>query len=473
MINKKNKFEDNWPRLVAKFQRDRKPINLNFKEAVIKHLQVKPSEVFTHHLHSYPGKVFRFIPALLFSLQELCPPDGVCLDPFCGSGTILLESIINPVFKRNVYGVEINPLGRLISKVKTTVLDELNFKKYFRYLKEVRFSSNDEISVPEYGNIEFWFSKKAIYRLGRLRYLIEQLNDDDCTDFFWTCYSSIIRKASMADPFIPPPVKLKIYKYENSLYKYEFLKKFRDEAEDPDVMSLFENKVKTNYERIQSLNRIREIREGEIRAHLIWDDVKNIRIGNLACKGIIIKGNDKPLPSKSIDLVITSPPYITAQKYIRTQKLELLWLGLLSEKELTSLQKRIIGSEFVTSEDVELIEEIGVKSIDSLVQWALTISPSRAATLFKYFQDMQQAMSEINRVLKDYSYAIFVVGNNKVLGKKIDTFKYLIDLGSSLGFEPKIVLKDRIRGRGMITKRHNKGGLIKEEFIIILRKGAG
>ena len=75
------------------------------------------------------------------------------------------------------------------------------------------------------------------------------------------------------------------------------------------------------------------------------------------------------------------------------------------------------------------------------------------------------------RVLKQGSYAIIVIGNNKVLGRKIKTYTLLVDLSISLGFKLKLILKDEIRGRGMITRRHNTGGLIKEEFIIMLQKG--
>jgi hypothetical protein len=235
-------------------------------------------------------------------------------------------------------------------------------------------------------------------------------------------------------------------------------------------MGLFKNAVERNFERIKSLNKVEEIKNGEIKAQLIWDDARNIKLGKLGKKGELIKNDAKVLPSNSVDLVLTSPPYLTAQKYIRTQSLELLWLGMVSENEISHLEKEIIGSERVSLKEVNFTDEIGVESIDNLIKWASLIAPRRAAMIFKYFFEMKKAISEIHRVLKSEAYAILVIGNNKVLGRNIKTYKLLIDLATLLGFKLKLVLKDKIRGRGMITKRHNSGGLIKEEFIIVLKK---
>jgi hypothetical protein len=143
---------------------------------------------------------------------------------------------------------------------------------------------------------------------------------------------------------------------------------------------------------------------------------------------------------------------------------------MVSENEISRLEKEIIGSERVSLKERNFGDGIGVKSIDNLIRWASSISPQRAAMVFKYFFEMNKAISEIHRVLKSEAYAILVVGNNKVLGRSIETYKLLIDLAVFSGFKTKLVLKDKIRGRGMITKRHNSGGLIKEEFIIVLKK---
>lgn len=455
-----------WSSLIRNFSK--KPLDFDFKQVVLTYLGEKRSDTYTHYIHPYPAKMFPYIPVFFFSIPGLCSPEGVVLDPFCGSGTVLLESLINPYYKRNAYGVEINPLGRLITKVKTTPLEgeklQMRINRIFRMMRK----TDNKVSRPESEKVNFWFSKRAIRELGKLRYLIEEEEDDDYKDFLWVCFSSIIRKVSRADPFIPPPVLLRIQKYKNSREKYKILLRFLKQAEYPNVTRLFKDAVEKNFKRIKSLNSIREVKEGRVDAQIIWDDARHIQLGRLSQKGILIKNDAKTLRSNSIDFIFTSPPYLTAQKYIRTHCLELLWLGF-TEDEILHLEKEIIGSERV-SKEVNYHERIGVRSIDTLIEWAASKSSERSAIVFKYFFEMKQAILELHRILKDESFAILVAGNNKVLGKNVDTYKLLTDLAICSGFIPVLILKDEIRGRGMISKRHDTGGLIGEEFIVVLKK---
>ncbi len=463
-----------WKCLIHQYNQKARPIPFDFKNIVLEDLGEKRSNKYPHYIHYYPGKMFPYIPILLLSLEELCPPKGIVLDPFSGSGTVLLESIINRVHKRNAWGVEMNPLGRLISKVKTT---PINIEFARNILKQIlrcngSLSNNINLPIPEFKNMNIWFSEKAIKELAKTRFLIENLNaEKDYEDFFWLCFSSIIRKVARADPFIPPPVILKPYKYKNNHRKYEYLQNFLKNAEDPDVISLFKNAVENNLKSVDALNGIWEVSKKKIKVKIIWDDAKDIGFSRLADRGRVIKNSTiRPLGSNSIDFIITSPPYLTAQKYIRTHKLELLWLGLLTEKELLGLDKELIGTEKVSLKQVDFNKQLGIKSIDRLIKWSITVSPERAALVYRYFQGMQQAISEMYRVLKNGAYAVLVVGNNTVLKKKVETHRLLSDIAASVGFREVLILKDDIRGRGMITKRHNSGGLIKEEYVIILRK---
>lgn len=460
-----------WYRSLTQYKERHGPVDFNFKKIVEKHLGKPYSTNFTHFLHSYPGKIFAYIPTFILSIPDICPPGGTVLDPFCGSGTVLLESIINPFYKRNAFGIEINPLGRLIAKVKTTPLDVSKLLRIADNLLKKANQSRDvePFSMPKFKNIDFWFSEKAIKKLAKLLFLIEELENNDFKDFFYVCFSSIIRKVSNADPFIPPPVKLKIEKYRNSPQKLAYLERFIKNVEKADVIGLFENKIKINSKRIESLCKIEEVKDGKVKARIIWDDARCMKKSKLGDKARILRENAEPLSSNSIDLILTSPPYLTAQKYLRTQKLELLWLGLLSEEEFSHLNRDIIGSENTSLRNTEF-KSLGIESVDSLIKWASAISSQRAANLYKYFFDMKLALSEMYRVLKKDRYAVIVVGNNKVLGRYVETYKLLADLAVSAGFELEAVFRDEIRGRGMITKRHNSGGLIKEEFVLVLRK---
>ena len=455
--------------LIYKYKNHQSPVEFNFKEFAIEYLKERRSNNYPHNIYSYPAKVYPYIPLFFLSSAELCPSDGIVLDPFVGSGTVLLESLINPFCKRSVFGVELNPLGRLISKVKTTPMDTENAEKLLIKLKYF-YKNEKKYDLPQFSNINVWFSQNAITKLSKLKHAIEAIDcSNDLKDFLWLCFAKVVRKVSNADPYIPPPVLLKINKYEKSPDKYQKVKMLMAYNENPAVCEIFEKIFNDNLAKIKSLNDIEEIREKLIKAEVIWDDARNIKKGLMLTKGIIYKDRASLLLSDRIDFIITSPPYLTAQKYIRTSKLELLWLGV-EERELRKLDYNTIGTEVISAKDVKMIDEIGISSVDNLINCTCDKSPWRASSIYKYFRDMQLAIKEMYRVLKNDSYIILVVGNNKVLGKIVDTYRLLTDLACREGFKEILILKDSIRGRGMITKRHNSGGLINEEFIIVLKK---
>jgi hypothetical protein len=90
--------------------------------------------------------------------------------------------------------------------------------------------------------------------------------------------------------------------------------------------------------------------------------------------------------------------------------------------------------------------------------------------IYKYFKDMLEALKEMHRLLRNNGYAILVVGDNKVLDKRVDTYRLLVDAAVSIGFTEICILKDTIRSRSMMTKRNGTGGLIKNEYVAILKK---
>lgn len=75
--------------------------------------ELTPSQTsyITHGYHRYPAK---FIPQLAarIILENSQPVDLIC-DPFMGSGTTLVEAIVND---RKAYGTDINPVAALIAR---------------------------------------------------------------------------------------------------------------------------------------------------------------------------------------------------------------------------------------------------------------------------------------------------------------------------------------------------------------------
>ena len=461
----------NLSKIAAKYSSEkRKPIPFDFKAASRRMLPAEKGYITeAHYIHYYPGRIFPYIPFFMLSLSDFQGLNGPVLDPFAGSGTILLESVSNPFSKRTAIGVEKNPVGRLMSKVKSKPLDEQEIDGLL-YAICLRYKCAKKVTseIDEFTNRSLWFSDNAFNRLSRLKYAIRTVDSNqDYKDFFWLCYSSIVRKVSKANPYIPPPVVLKPDKYKESEKRYKKLKDIMAEAKDPNILARFMEAVVKNKKKLAVLNNNVELKNGEVYSEIIWDDARHIKNGKLLECGRMETESAKTMEQNSVALVFTSPPYITAQKYIRTNRLELFCLGY-SISDVASLEKGSIGTECV-SVNIK-ISPLDVCTIDEEITQIEKSSRERAAQVFKYFKDMLESLEEIKRVLRKNSFAIIVLGDNRVLNKKVETYRLLADAANKIGFEEIVVLKDTIRSRSMLTKRNGTGGIIKDEFAIILKK---
>ena len=66
---------------------------------------------------------------------------------------------------------------------------------------------------------------------------------------------------------------------------------------------------------------------------------------------------------------------------------------------------------------------------------------------------------------------MLVVGDNTICGLKVENHRILADIATQdSGFEVETTLVDKIRSRGMITKRHETGGMVLDDWVIILQK---
>lgn len=421
-----------------------------------------------NYLHSYPGRISPYIAMFLLSLNELKHLKGYVLDPFAGTGTVLLESLTNPFIKRSALGVEINPLARLISKVKTSSLDKkVILKHLYNIKKRFRETKRNDFKIPDFTNIDLWFSQSSKYQLAKLKFSIDnEVSDTKYHDFFKLCFSKLIRKVSKADPNIPPPVVLKPKKYKTNKNEYEKLKAYLEYSKNPKVLDDFEICVNEN-SKISKLNYIEEFKNKTISAKIISNDARDLVLNDSGIKYQNLSSTKGKLKSNIIDIILTSPPYLTAQKYIRSTRLELMWLGY-TTKQLVSIEKKSIGTESLINKG--LSKTFDIKSIDELLKFVFTKSEERYSMIYEYFYSMNITLKELYRVLKKGGYAFFVLGDNFVLKKHVKTYKLVLELAKKNGFKEIITLKNKIQKRSMMANRNGSGGLIKFEYILILKK---
>ena len=173
--------------LISEYKRGRNPIKFSFRNAC--NQWVKRSDKYTHLIHKYPAKLLPYIPIFFLFDPNFKDRNGYLLDPFAGTGTVLLESLIHPYHRMNVLGIEINPLARLISKVKTNPLNVNIIRRNAKALISQIKTSSDRAIIGDFPNFDLWFTSKAQRELSKIKYQIDRLKESKYKDFFLVCFS--------------------------------------------------------------------------------------------------------------------------------------------------------------------------------------------------------------------------------------------------------------------------------------------
>jgi DNA modification methylase len=136
-----------------------------------------------------------------------------------------------------------------------------------------------------------------------------------------------------------------------------------------------------------------------------------------------------PVRTSSIDLVLTSPPYLNAIDYIRCSKFSLVWMGH-SVQSLGALRARSVGTEHGEGGKYYTEE---VEAILKRVRLLGKLNSRGRAILARYIHDMKVAMAEVMRVLVRGGKAVYVIGENTVRGAYIRTAEILIAIAKTVG----------------------------------------
>ena len=344
-----------------------------------------------HDFHWFRAKFIPQIPAIL--IKHFTEVNDVVLDPFCGCGTTLVESLR---FGRRAIGIDIVPLACLISKVKTCLIEppylskkadnllsdlkrdfSVSFKKSLFGTKVVK-EIDDEIRkyVPDFPNKERWYHSATLKGLGIIKAHIDAEEDEDVKDFYTVCFSSILKRCSsqtnhwgyVADNMLPRKMI-----YRDAYYHFE-KKLFRMTK---GMAELYEDCRKLGLS-MEELNQL--------------CSVYNIDARNMDVIG-----------SNSVDLVITSPPYPNVTDQTKMHRLSFYWLGI----DMEYYKKKEIGA-----------------------RW----KRGRKTALKDYFTEMEECFVQVYRVMKDRAYLCVVLGSPKGDSVRSHTIESLIGVVKELGF---------------------------------------
>jgi DNA modification methylase len=446
-----SRTDDALKRLMDRYAETGRPISVNFRRLVP---WLPVGDRATHYLHPYPAKLLPHIPAFFLANEVLSLPGDTVLDPFCGSGTVLLESLLHG---RHGIGADANPLARLITTAKVAIVTprrlRSDLRSVLRCAQRIRSAR-----VPPIHNLEFWFYPHVVEQLAKLRSATDGVESSAVQTFLRVCFSACVRRVSLADPRLSVPVRLRKDQYPRAHPFREMMNARLTRLRRQDVFSEFRKLTETN---ILRLEEFRALRDSGVDASVTSSDARSLRA---------TARRHKPLPSDSISLIITSPPYAGAQKYIRASSLSLGWLELMERKTLRELEDENIGREHFPAEDVESRPSTGIADADARLAALAASNPLRAHIAAMYLLEMCEALKEAVRVLKPGGYLVLVASNNRICGHEFHTQRYLFVLLRQLGLEPRLQLVDAIRSRGLMTRRNTTASVISREWVQVFQK---
>ncbi len=428
------------------FEKEEQKPGFVFEPAVAIDLSFRnhATQYLTHSFHSYPAKFIPQLPTWL--MHEYSKEGDTILEPFAGSGTTLVEAILN---NRNCYGTEINPIGRLTSAAKSTPIHSLALHKLkdelYRTINSLmnKHISNDgmftrskptfDLWTPKLDHIEKWFLREVIIELAVLRKAILEIGDEKFKTLALVAFSSIVKLVSNARTDERNP-------------------KLRKELRDkPNTIKIFKTKLdKMSLDLSEYSERVKGKR---VEAKIIGSDARNV-----------------PLKKNSVDLVITSPPYAYAMDYVRMHKLSLYWLG---EEDLIELDKQFVGTERVYSNIYQEDFRYDIPFVDNIIQQMKKMNKKKAYIVYNYFEDMRKCFQEMYRVMKPKATAAIVIGNSTVQKVEIPTHICFNEIAAQIGFNvlPALERKVPLESKGLANVHVEYGGeMVQKEYINIFVK---
>lgn len=379
----------------------------------------------THSYHRYPAK---FIPQLAARLiKENSQVGEVICDPFMGSGTTLVEAIVND---RRTYGTDINPVAVMITRAKTTPIDPQYLQSKISALKvkikthiidgskQNLLLKSDDFAVLFSGHkrIDYWFPEKQKRDLTIILSGIIMINKDKNVRNFLLCaFSNILKGCSR---WMMKSIKPIIDKNKtiNDAYSSFFI----------------------HIQKMLNKNRQfwKVLEEKKIDCTIDNVDARKMRI------------NDD-----SVALIVTSPPYVTSYDYADLHQLTAIWLRY--TEKLSEFRTKFIGS-FQKKEltEVKLYSDLGKTIVEKL----RLIDKREADAVEQYFFEMQECFEEMYRILKLGGRTSIVIGDTDIKKVKIHNADVFVQTLKEIGFNIHKIIKRRIPSKVLPLTRDEKTG---------------
>lgn len=355
------------------------------------------------------------------AIDAYMPEKGTLLDPFAGVGTSLIQAMLNG---HKSIGFEINPYAAFACKIKseaykidTVELSETISMMEKYYHDKVRSNYSPRFSPPVGFKTRVDFYSEKV--LKKVLIICEYINDIP--------NEKIKNIANLA--FASTMVRYSNYSYEPSLGTRAGAGK-----KNIDDFAVGE----TIITKLQDMNEDIKWMKNAIRLNTISDtSIINDSFFNY----------EAHLEPGSIDMIVTSPPYLNNYHYNRNTRPQMYWLGYVNNpKDMKPLEHSNFGNYWQTVRERELMElkfSLPDSDIEKRLSDISKINPEKgtyggkgwANYATSYFNDCYDFSLGINNLLKPEGTALVVIGNSILQGVMIPTDEYFGQIAASVGLE--------------------------------------
>ncbi len=382
----------------------------------------KSERDYVHGFCTYPAMM---VPKMQREILDVClsqiGAENVCLlDPFAGSGTILVEGMLRGL---DIVGVDVNPLAILLCKVKTTIIDINELTNSASKLKN-RIESTDKNNVKKhsFNGIEKWFTEKAIVDLSIIRESITQENQLEIKRFLWATFCEVVRMVSNS---------------RDCTYKLHIKEEKDIEGYDKEAITLFEQTLDFNLKKYVSF--YNELKNS---GYISYDGKKYKRNVSIILSDCITYLKDT---RKKFSLILTSPPYgdnHTTVSYGQYSVMPLRWIdckdiddninesvlntlygidnislgGKFTNASMTPQRKNVLSKSITLNEQVKCIGELAEKQVNKLIA---------------FYSDYDQFLAAISARMKPGAISVWTLGNRQIAKQEIHMNKIMIELSSN------------------------------------------
>ncbi len=355
------------------------------------------------------------------------------LDPFAGVGTTLIEAMQNG---DDAIGFEINPYAALACRVKAQAA-----------LYDVSILASAIERFDEFGDNKLWHNMPPAATApttfkSRIPFFSPDVEPQflSCLDFLNEETTDWIRELFQL-ALGSLMVSFSNYSYEPSLGTRAAAGKRN--IEQADVFGVVRRKLWEMHEDI-----------ADFQAEM----AKQSRVPTAKVYPLDYMENTDRIEPGSIDVLITSPPYLNNYHYIRNTRPQLFWLGLVNgTSDLKDIERKSFGQFWQTvraGPDIPLrpdiprlaqqVEELRGRYVDKGAYggrgWA-----NYAAS---YFNDCQRFCEATRPLMRPNGTVMVVIGNNILQGIEFQTDRLFAEIAEMSGFEIVALHKVRTKRTG-------------------------